>query len=496
MLRIPFFASFSGPDLGRWIAAGVAGGASWVADSVAGTGGDGAATLEVPWSWVALFALSLAVVASGMAIRSRVRQRRVERELEEQLRLGMHAAQRRATRRPRPLLVPRRPSPAPAEAPRVEPLPPFHPVAEQSLEPEVAPEQAPEVAPGAAPARHREEPSVAEDEPVEAQAVLIDRIVKDAWGLALGGGVLPQKAPARPEPRPSPPPAPAPVVATPKQTIEAPPRPRAKRRPRTTPARPSPPMQENPPDSEVTLRMPAPKPVRLLAPGLPASRPVPVRADPPARPDGFESALADAWGHAIEDEAAPAPPARPRTTAVAPQPPLSRFAHPLRASGVATSVNEYLRLCESLLAKDRGEEAARLAREGLALHPGESLILSMLSRAEERAGRLDAALAAAVAAHRAKPSRTSLTEILRIATAARRFRPEDGERLRRAVARRPSEPVLLRAAGVFEAMHGNRWAAIGLLRTALGLESDEAVRSQIASELSRLEAFASGDGAE
>jgi hypothetical protein len=40
---------------------------------------------------------------------------------------------------------------------------------------------------------------------------------------------------------------------------------------------------------------------------------------------------------------------------------------------------------------------------------------------------------------------------------------------------------------VFEAMHGDRWAAIGLLRTALRLEPDEAVRSEIARELARLE---------
>jgi hypothetical protein len=376
-------------------------------------------------------------------------------------------------------------------------------VTEQTFEPEVAPDSPtlPEGEPRAVP---EEEFVAAGGGPIAVQAGLIDRIVKDAWGLALGGGALPRKAPARPEARPSPPPAPKPAVVVPKQTVAAPPRPpvseaKPKRRPSAAPrpnpapARPPIRVEVNPPDSEVTLRIPipAPRPVRLLASGLPASRPAPV-PDPPANPDGIDSALAEAWGQAIQDAAATAPPARSRTTA--PQPPLSRFAHPLRASGVATSVNEYLRLCESLLAKDRGEEAARLAREGLALHPGESLILSVLSRAELRTGRLDAALAAAVASHRAKPSRTSLTEILRIATAARRFRPEDGERLRRAVARRPSEPVLLRAAGVFEAMHGNPWAAIGLLRTALGLESDEAVRSQIASELSRLEAAASGEG--
>lgn len=464
MLRIPFFASFAWPDLGRWIAVGWAAGASWLADSIATAGGAGPASFSVQWISVALFAVSVALVASALAIRWRVRRRRVERELEAQLQAGMHAARRRAPLRPRPLLLPRVPTVRPTRepAPRFEPLPPSLPVTEQTFEPEIALD---------APARDREESRAAESEPLEAQARLIDRIVKDAWGLALGGGVLPQKAPPQPEPRPEArpsPPAPAPA--------------------------PAPGVKENPPDSEVTLRIPVPRPVRLLAAGPPVSRPAPVPADPPARPDGIESALAEAWGHAIQDAAAPAPPARPRAQ-VAPQPLLSRFAHPVRASGVATSVNEYLRLCESLLAKDRGEEAARLALEGLALHPGESLILSVLSRAEVHAGRLDAALAAAVAAHRAKPSRTSLTEILRIATVARRFRPEDGERLRRAVARRPSEPILLRAAGVFEAMHGNRWAAIGLLRTALGLESDEAVRSQIASELSRLEVSVSGDGA-
>jgi hypothetical protein len=44
---------------------------------------------------------------------------------------------------------------------------------------------------------------------------------------------------------------------------------------------------------------------------------------------------------------------------------------------------------------------------------------------------------------------------------------------------------------VFEAMHGDPWAAIGLLRTALRLEVDEAIRSEIMRELAPLESPAS-----
>jgi hypothetical protein len=164
---------------------------------------------------------------------------------------------------------------------------------------------------------------------------------------------------------------------------------------------------------------------------------------------------------------------------------------PPSSSGDATSVDEYLRLCESLVAKNRPLEAATLAHEGLSTHPGESRLLLQLSRAEAQSGRLDPALASALAAHRARPSRAALTQILRVATTARRFRPEDGERLRRAVRRHPDAPVLLHAAGVFEAMHGDPWAAIGLLRTALRLEVDEAIRSEIMRELAPLESPAS-----
>jgi thioredoxin-like negative regulator of GroEL len=145
-----------------------------------------------------------------------------------------------------------------------------------------------------------------------------------------------------------------------------------------------------------------------------------------------------------------------------------------------------VRLAELLVARGRFEEAARLAREGLAAHPGTSELLLLLSRAEAELGHLDAAIAAAREAHRQCRTRASLTQLLRLLGTARRFTPEDGERLRRAVQKHPETPVLLHAAGVFEATHGNPWAAIGLLRTALRLESDPGIRSEIERELARL----------
>jgi hypothetical protein len=147
-----------------------------------------------------------------------------------------------------------------------------------------------------------------------------------------------------------------------------------------------------------------------------------------------------------------------------------------------------VRLVALLLTRRRFDDAARLAREGLTAHPGAGELLLQLSRAEAELGHTDAAIAAAREAHRLCRSRESLSHLLRLLVAARRFTPEDGERLRRAVGRHPGAPVLLHAAGVFEATHGSPWAAIGLLRTALRLETDPVVHGEIARALARLEA--------
>jgi tetratricopeptide (TPR) repeat protein len=154
---------------------------------------------------------------------------------------------------------------------------------------------------------------------------------------------------------------------------------------------------------------------------------------------------------------------------------------------------EHERLVALLFAKGRLDEAARLAREGLAAHPRAIELLLQLSRAEAELGHPDEAIAAARDAHLRCRSRDSLTHLLRLLSATRRFTPQDGERLRRAVRKHPDAPVLLQAAGMFEAIQGDPWAAIGLLRTALRLESDEGIRSEIERELARLEA--SGDRA-
>jgi hypothetical protein len=242
-------------------------------------------------------------------------------------------------------------------------------------------------------------------------------------------------------------------------------------------------------------------------PGPPVRKTVPRPEPPPAVAPAAEAlarSLGEAWERAFVATAEPASPAplRDPTSPAsvvaseardeAPQPaPVDQAPAPDPAPSPdpaldATDPSEHVRLAELLVARGRFEEAARLAREGLAAHPGTSELLLLLSRAEAELGHLDAAIAAAHEAHRQCRTRASLTQLLRLLGAARRFTPEDGERLRRAVQKHPETPVLLHAAGVFEATHGNPWAAIGLLRTALRLESDPGIRSEIERELARL----------
>ncbi len=388
---------------------------------------------------LAALGLVLTLIGVGLTSRSRARRRRVKQQLVAQLRLGIQAAaERRASgARPTPA-TPARGTAEPAK-PRVEPTAPLQ--AETS--PGIPKREARARRAVKTPALEAEPPRATDPGPVAAQEELLDRIVKDAWGRALGGGRLAPSAGSRSRP--------------------------AAERPPTPPA----------------VEVPA-APIRASAP---TPRPAPpARTQTPGSPDPLDRALAEAWSHALHQDVTPAQAGEgtsgqgfvDRRSAPGPT-------RPSRANGDTTPV-DYVRLCESLLAKKRADEAARLAREGLAAHPGEGGLLLEVSRAEARKGRLEIALGAALAAHRAQPSRTSLTHLLRLATAARRFRPEDGERLRGAVRRHPDAPVLLHAAGVFEAMHGDPWAAIGLLRTALRLESDEAIRSEIERELARLEA--------
>jgi hypothetical protein len=310
----------------------------------------------------------------------------------------------------------------------------------------------------AAPAEPRAEaspPARAEASPARAprdvaQEVLLERIVTDAVARALEGGKLapPSNRPRRPTG------AGSPATRDPETADGEIPRcyrragaePAASHAPEARPPSRSPAAQERHHPSPVTQkpRPVAQKPARRAVATLPqpsetagrAPRSIPpAQVDPQPDPDSFERALSEAWSQAVLEGPAPSPRAgvQPSTA----QPPVAR---PAKATG-----------------------------------PRES------------------AFRAALAAHRAKPSRTTLTHLLRVATTTRLFRPEDRERLRGAVSRHPDAPVFLHAAGVFEATHGDRWAAIGLLRTALRLERDASIRGEISRELVRLEAPGSGD---
>jgi uncharacterized protein HemY len=142
--------------------------------------------------------------------------------------------------------------------------------------------------------------------------------------------------------------------------------------------------------------------------------------------------------------------------------------------------------CATLRAQGRFAEAARLARDGLAVAGDPGLLLVELSRAEFGLGRVNAAIDTARDAYFASPSRESVVHLIRLLTETRRFARDDGPSLRRAVSRHPRQPLLLQAAGVFESMHGKACEAERLLRAALTLAPDEEARRAIARELSRV----------
>ena len=142
--------------------------------------------------------------------------------------------------------------------------------------------------------------------------------------------------------------------------------------------------------------------------------------------------------------------------------------------------------CAKLRAQGRFAEAARLAREGLAVAGDPGLLLVELSSAELGLGRLNAAIDTARDAYFASPSRESIVHLIRLLTETRRFARDDGPALRRAVSRHPRQPLLLQAAGVFESMYGKPCDAERWLRAALTLAPDEAARRAITRELSRI----------
>lgn len=377
------------------------------------------------WLALVLLAVSLPLISFTLALRTRARRRRIRRELEAQLRQGVRTAAGRTARATQP---PSRPAAADGtDAARAEPRV----------------EASPRVRAKASPARAPRD---------VAQEVLLERIVTDAVGRALGGGKLappsgrPHRSTGAGSPAPREPEAADAEIPPCYRRASA--GPAARRAPEERPPSRAPAARERHQPSAVTA-MPRPvmqQAVSHAAESLPqpsgmagrAPRAIPTaQPGPPPEPGSFERALAQAWSQAVRKEAAPTPPAETQ--------------------------------------------------------PGSSSAPPPVARAKKPASRPETAFRTALAAHRAKPSRTTLTHLLRLATTTRLFRPGDGERLRRAVSRHPGAPVFLHAAGVFEATHGDRWAAIGLLRTALRLERDASIRGEISRELVRLEAPASGD---
>lgn len=160
--------------------------------------------------------------------------------------------------------------------------------------------------------------------------------------------------------------------------------------------------------------------------------------------------------------------------------PVLRSSEPLDAEGRVCQ-------CFALLAEGRFEEAIEVTREGLDGHPDAGRVFGQLSRVASLLGRKDQAIELATKAYRADRSEERFEQLLRLRSAAHRFEPREGDRLRRAVAYNPEQPVYLRALGIFEALHGNVGTARRLLRAALRHETGEETRGAIARELLQLD---------
>jgi hypothetical protein len=127
--------------------------------------------------------------------------------------------------------------------------------------------------------------------------------------------------------------------------------------------------------------------------------------------------------------------------------------------------------------------------ESAAATESEIVGLLQFSRAEAARGRLEEALDLARQAHRIDRGRASLAHLQQLLIQARRFEPDDGAWLRQAAAGEPEDSASLHAAGLFEALHGDAWAARGLLGAALEqARCQSAPRKEIVRDLARLAA--------
>ena len=153
------------------------------------------------------------------------------------------------------------------------------------------------------------------------------------------------------------------------------------------------------------------------------------------------------------------------------------------------ATRSWLERAAALRVRGRFEEASAVAREGLAADADPGPLLLELSRAELALGRVNAAIDVARDAHFAARSRESLVHLIRLLIQTRRFSPDDGASLARAIRRHPNEPLLRHAAGVFESLHGDGRRAEKELRVALRLQKDASLRREIERDLARVEAF-------
>ena len=226
---------------------------------------------------------------------------------------------------------------------------------------------------------------------------------------------------------------------------------------------------------------------RPLLPKFPAprsnppeeGRPLPRPAGRGAKEAGEESfSVAEAEPLALAAAFVPSPPEPPAPAAAfvpSPEPPPAVI-EPTR-----------LERCARLRAEGRFEEAARIAREGLAGEDEPGPLLIELSRAELGLGRVEAAIDTARDAHFASRSRESVSHLIRLLVETRRFSRQDGPTLRRAAARHPGQPLLRHAVGVFESMYGEAHAAQQELREALRLEADADRRAAIERDLAQVQ---------
>lgn len=442
--------------------------------------------------WYAAISAAIAVVAAGVSW-ARLRRRRAKRELAA--RAFAHAlASRQATRshavgnggsppqgRPRADAIPVAPNPS-AGRPAPEVLEPARDLVARRddlgpREVETSPPQGdqPSAVTAESGSRKACDASFGQD--------LVDKVFRDAWGMASLNGAPP------PSPRAKRAAAPVSTPAIQREPLAAPRR-NAPEMKKATAAR-----ADGLEALDQALREAWEQALLGLgeAERVPASPPPAPPAPPPAEP-----ALLGGEEHAARAPEPPEEPAEeipgvpmavsPSEAKHPPSPARDALGESTAAGSDPTDLEEHVRLCTLLLSRGRVEEAAQLAREGLDRHSGAGCLHFQLSKAEAQLGRVDTALDAARAAHDASGSRESLFHRLRLLLRTRRLTAEDHDWLRKALESDPQEPLVLHAVGASEALHGDPWAARGLLRAALDRERRAEVREEIAAELLRLDA--------